>query len=74
MKPVVGVFKSRSAAQSAAAKLVPLGIPNDRINILTPDVTQTELAQLPTQAAEQPVLFGHRDQVLKLAQFHKQRF
>src|SRR6266446_875991 len=54
MKPVVGVFKSRSAAQSAAAKLVPLGIPNDRINILTPDITQTELAQLPTQAAEQP--------------------
>src|SRR5258707_613971 len=54
MKPVVGVFKSRSAAQSAAAKLVPLGIPNDKINILTPDITQTELAQLPTQAAEQP--------------------
>src|SRR5258708_31077738 len=54
MKPVVGVFKSRSAAQSAAAKLVPLGIPNDKINILTPDITETELAQLPTQAAEQP--------------------
>src|SRR5882724_8165687 len=54
MKPVVGVFESRSAAQSAAAKLVPLGIPNDKINILTPDITQTELAQLPTQAAEQP--------------------
>src|SRR4029453_13695179 len=54
MKPVVGVFKSRSAAQRAAAKLVPLGIPKDRINILTPDVTPVELAQLPTQAAEQP--------------------
>jgi hypothetical protein len=55
MKPVVvGVFKTRSAAQSAAAKLVPLGIAKDKINILTPDVTQTELAQLPTQAAEQP--------------------
>lgn len=54
MKPVVGVFKSRSAAQRAAAKLVPLGIPKDRINILTPDVTPAELAQLPTQAAEQP--------------------
>ena len=39
MKPVVGVFKSRPAAQRAAAKLVPLGIPKDRINILTPDVT-----------------------------------
>ena len=54
MKPVVGVFKSRSAAQSAAAKLMPLGIPNDKINILTPDVTPAELSQLPTQAAEQP--------------------
>jgi hypothetical protein len=33
---------------------LPLGIPKDRISILTPDVTQTELAQLPTQGAEQP--------------------
>jgi len=54
MKPVVGVFKSRPAAQRAAAKLVPLGIPKDRINILTPDVTPAELAELPTQAVEQP--------------------
>jgi hypothetical protein len=55
MKPVVvGVFKTRSAAQSAAAKLVPLGIANDKINILTPDVTQRELAQLPTQAPSSP--------------------
>ena len=54
MKPVVGVFNSRSAAQTAAAKLLPLRIPKNKINILTPDVTQTELAQLPTQAAEQP--------------------
>jgi hypothetical protein len=54
MKPVAAVFKTRSAAQSAAAGLVPLGIPKDRINILTPDVTQAELAQLPTQGAEQP--------------------
>src|SRR6266403_4928005 len=54
MKPIVGVFKSRASAQSAAAKLVPLGIPKDRINILTPDVTPAELAELPTQAVEQP--------------------
>ena len=52
--PEEKVPKTRSAAQSAAAKLVPLGIAKDKINILTPDVTQTELAQLPTQAAEQP--------------------
>jgi hypothetical protein len=54
MHVMVGVFKSRSAAQHAAGKLVPLGIPKDRINILTPDVTPAELAQLPRQAAEQP--------------------
>ena len=54
MKFVVGVFKSRSAAERAAGKLVPLGLSKDRVNILTPDVTPTELAQLPTQAAEQP--------------------
>ena len=54
MKPVVGVFKSRSAAERAAAKLVPIGLSKDRVNILTPDVTPRELAQLPTQAAEPP--------------------
>jgi hypothetical protein len=54
MKPVVGVFKSRSAAERAAAKLVPIDLSKDRVNILTPDVTPMELAQLPTQAAEQP--------------------
>ena len=54
MKSVVGVFRSRFDAQRAAAKLVPLGILRDRVNILTPDVTPAELAQLPTQAAEQP--------------------
>jgi hypothetical protein len=54
MHVMVGVFKSRSGAQRAAGKLVPLGIPKDRINILTPDVTPAELAQLPTQATEQP--------------------
>src|SRR5690242_10195431 len=54
MKFVVGVFKSRSAAERAAAKLLPLGLSEDRVNILTPDVTTVERAQLPTQAAEQP--------------------
>jgi hypothetical protein len=54
MKPVVGVFKARRTAERAAAELVPLGIAKDRISILTADVTSAELAQLPTQAAEQP--------------------
>ena len=54
MKPVVGVFKSRAAATKAAAKLVPLGIPQNKVQILTPDVSERELAAVPTQAAEQP--------------------
>src|SRR6201988_3401375 len=54
MKPVVGVFQSRSAAEHAAAKLVPIGLSKDRVNILASDVTPMEPAQLPTQAADQP--------------------
>lgn len=54
MKAVVGVFKSRSAAESASGKLATLGIPRDRINILTPDATPKELAQVPVATVEQP--------------------
>ena len=44
MKAVVGVFKSRSDAKRSAAELVPLEIPKARINILTPEVTEKEIA------------------------------
>lgn len=54
MIAVVGVFKSRSAAERGAAQLVPLEIPTDRINILTPEATEKELAAVPTVAGEQP--------------------
>jgi hypothetical protein len=54
MIAVVGVFKSRFAAERGAAELVPLEIPKDRINILTPEVTDKELAAVPTVAGEQP--------------------
>jgi hypothetical protein len=54
MIAVVGVFKSRTAAERGAAELVPLEIPKDRINILTPEITQKELAAVPTVAGEQP--------------------
>ena len=54
MKAVVGVFKSRSEAERSAAELVPLKIPNARINILTPEVTEKEIAAVPTVAGEQP--------------------
>jgi hypothetical protein len=54
MKTVVGVFKSRSAAEHGSAGLVALGISKDKINILTPDATEKELAQVSIVTAEQP--------------------
>jgi len=54
MKAVVGVFRSRSDAEQGAAALVPLEIPTSRINILTPEVTNKEIAAVPTMATEQP--------------------
>jgi hypothetical protein len=54
VKAVVGVFKSRSDATRSAAELAPLEIPKARINILTPEVTDKEIAAVPTVAGEQP--------------------
>jgi hypothetical protein len=54
MIAVVGTFRSRAAAERGAAELVPLEIPKDRINLLTPEVTNKELASVPTVAGEQP--------------------
>jgi hypothetical protein len=54
MKAVVGVFKSRSDAELSAAQLVPLKIPKTRINILTPEVTEKEIAAVPAETGEQP--------------------
>lgn len=56
MKTVVGVFESRSAAERVLADVVALGISKDRINILTPEATEEELAQVATETAEQPGL------------------
>jgi hypothetical protein len=44
VKAVVGVFKSRSDSERSAAELAPLEIPKARINILTPEVTEKEIA------------------------------
>src|SRR5215510_13801088 len=54
MRTVVGVFRSRSDAERGAAELVPLDIPRDKINILTPEVTDKEIGLIPTVAGEQP--------------------
>ncbi|MFZ0523560.1 MAG: hypothetical protein WAL95_21210 [Candidatus Acidiferrales bacterium] len=54
MNTVVGVFATRSAAERACAELAPLGIAEHRVNILTPQMTEEELAAIPTIEAEQP--------------------
>lgn len=54
MKAVVGVFKSRSDAEVGVAALVPLKIARAKINVLTPEVTDKEIAAVPTMASEQP--------------------
>src|ERR1700747_3238981 len=54
MKNVVGVFKSRSDAERGAAELGPLEISKDKLNILTPEVTEREIAAVKTVAGEQP--------------------
>jgi hypothetical protein len=42
MNTVVGVvFESRSAAERARTQLAPLGIPERRVNVLTPQMTDT---------------------------------
>jgi hypothetical protein len=54
MHTLVGVFASRSSAERACAELAPLGIAERRVNILTPQMTESEIAAIPTIEAEQP--------------------
>ncbi len=54
MNTIVGVFESRSGSERACAALAPLGIAENRVNILTPEMTERELARIPTIEAEQP--------------------
>jgi hypothetical protein len=58
MIPVVGVFQSRSDAESGAAQLRSAGLPADKINILVPHTTDkevsAEVAKVPHVDGEQP--------------------
>jgi hypothetical protein len=47
MNTVVGVFESRSEAERACTRLAPLDIPERRVNVLTPQMTERELAAFP---------------------------
>ncbi len=54
MNSTVGVFKSRSDADNAAAKLRAAGFAQDTINILTPHSTEREIEAVPQVQGEQP--------------------
>jgi hypothetical protein len=53
MKSVTGVFRSVTDAQQALSELRSVGLPDDRVTLLTPGHKQ-DLGAVPTVAAEQP--------------------
>jgi CRISPR/Cas system CMR-associated protein Cmr5 small subunit len=55
METVAGVFQSRADADSAVGNLHSLGIPNDRIALLTPGMSDRQVEHaVPTSDSEQP--------------------
>jgi hypothetical protein len=56
MESVTGIFTSRTEAEDAVATLRGLGIPPDRITLLTPDRPQGAVNRVPTTEAEPPGL------------------
>lgn len=55
MESIVGIFNSLADARRAAAILGTLGIPEDRITVLTPHTSEGEIeASVPTSDTEQP--------------------
>lgn len=54
MAAVVGVFKARADAEHAVADVKCIGVTSDRINLLTPEAGEKELAAVPRSQGEQP--------------------
>jgi hypothetical protein len=54
MRTMVGIFTSRADAERATERLRSIGIADEHLNLLTPDVSQTQLDTVPTTDAEQP--------------------
>jgi len=55
METVAGIFKSRAAAEDAVREISSLGIPNDRIALLTPGMSDKKVEQsVPIDDTEQP--------------------
>lgn len=55
METVAGIFPSRAAAEQAVKEIYSLGIPNDRIALLTPGMSVEQVKNaVPTADSEQP--------------------
>lgn len=54
MKTVVGVFRSEGSARHSTDALASLGIPRDRISLLTPGASPRQTKSVATTEAEQP--------------------
>jgi len=54
MEPITGVFRTLSTAREAVDRVRILGVPRDRINLLTPGATFDKIDNAPTEQAEQP--------------------
>ena len=54
MSTVAGIFNSRAEAESAVGALEGAGFGEDRISLLTPGVSQSQLDDVPTTETEQP--------------------
>jgi hypothetical protein len=55
MESIVGIFNSLADAQRATAMLQSVGIPDERITVLSPHTSESEIeAQVPTTETEQP--------------------
>src|SRR6185436_1400089 len=55
METVAGIFASRAAAENAIREMNSVGIPNDRIALLTPGMSDKRVERaVPTDDTEQP--------------------
>ena len=54
MKSVAGIFPSHDAAERAVRRLASLGIPQDRLTLLTPGIDVRRLASVPVDEGEAP--------------------
>jgi hypothetical protein len=55
MESIVGIFNSLADARRAAAILTSLGIAEDKVSVLSPHTSETQIeAEVPTSEAEQP--------------------